>query len=123
MLKIFLCLFLISGVVYCNDPFVLQQAEQDSLLDKHNSIKDSWFSRDKGLHLAGTFMTTGFVILSSKRFIRVKAPKDKVMAVSVSFSLSLGKEIYDSGQSNNHFSYKDLTADVAGILIALLVFR
>ena len=53
----------------------------------------------------------------------LKKNKSKTIGVSITFSMALAKELYDNQQENNHFSYKDLTADLAGIILALLVFE
>jgi uncharacterized protein YfiM (DUF2279 family) len=39
----------------------------------------------------------------------------------LSFSLGLGKEIYDHRKPSNRFSYKDLTADIVGIVIGVII--
>jgi uncharacterized protein YfiM (DUF2279 family) len=89
----------------------------------NEEIKDSWFSRDKGQHLTGSFISTGLIMMSSNRFLNTDKGKSKTVAVSFTLSLGLGKEIFDSQQHNNHFSYKDLTADLLGICLAILVFK
>ena len=92
-------------------------------LEKKIEYKDEWFARDKGMHLAGSFISTGFVMTSGNRLLNIENQKSKIIGVSFTFSLALGKELYDSQQENNHFSYKDLTADILGIVLAIIVFK
>ena len=124
MLKILLLIVILTNIL-------LAGTESDKLLIKNSidsldqdiEIKDRWFGRDKGLHLAAGFITSGFITLSTRRFAGIDEKKSRYIALSVTFSLSLSKEIYDSRQSDNHFSFKDLTADLLGIAMAILVFR
>jgi|GEM_PF-402997 len=82
---------------------------------------DSWFSRDKGLHLAGSLMTTVAISKSLQRFGNKSSTKASYWGVGLTFSLGLGKEIYDHRKPSNRFSYKDLTADIVGIVIGVIL--
>jgi len=121
MKKFCLLLFLYAGILYSNNSAWLTAAPDS--VKQNVEIKDSWFSPDKGMHLAGSFIATGLVTLSSKRLYEIHKPDSRLIAVSFSLSLGVGKELYDSQQEKNHFSGKDLAADVLGILIAVLVFK
>ena len=122
MIKIWFLIFISSAFLWANDAFTRQKLLPDSSF-KPIEIKDEWIARDKGLHFAGSFISTGLIITSAKRFSDFTDHQSRVAGISITFSLGLGKELYDSRQSNNHFSYKDLTADIAGIIVALLVFK
>jgi len=122
MIKILFFIILFSNLLYSNNNFKRNLLLPDSMT--HNGeIKDMWLSRDKGLHLTGSFISTGLMIMSTNRFFDLNKQKSMKIGVSFTVSLSLGKEFYDSQQINNHFSYKDLTADVLGIILAVLVFK
>jgi putative lipoprotein len=82
---------------------------------------DSWFSRDKGLHLAGSLMTTVAISKSLQHFGNTSSARASYWGVGLSFSLGLGKEIYDHRKPSNRFSYKDLTADIVGIVIGVII--
>ena len=123
-LKILIIIALFSETLVAGNMFAKKKLMEDGdSLWQEIEIKDEWLGRDKGLHLAGSFISTGLMALSTNRFLNADMDKSKYMAVTITLSLSLSKEIYDSGQSDNHFSYKDLTADVLGIALAFLVFR
>ena len=119
---IFFVLFFNFSFLYPGTDSIAVNLSADSL-NEYNETQDGWFARDKGLHLAGSFISTGFFTMSSERFMDIKKSKSRVIGLSVSISLSLGKELYDSNQQNNHFCFKDLTADMLGIALALLVFK
>ncbi len=121
MIKILLFLIIFSDVLFSNN-FESSMLLPDTLGKKIEN-KDEWFSRDKGMHLAGSFISTGLVMMSGKRFLDFETQKSKIVGVSFTFSLALGKELYDSNQENNHFSYKDLTADILGIVLAVIIFK
>ena len=82
-----------------------------------------WFSYDKGYHFLGSFMITVAAGKSFQKFAGAGDRSSRIWAASLSFSVGLGKEIYDSLQPENHFSYKDLAADVAGIIAGLVVLN
>ncbi len=82
-----------------------------------------WFTYDKGYHFLGSFIITVAGGKSFQKFAGAGERSSKIWAASLSFSVGLGKEIYDSLQPENHFSYKDLTADVAGIIAGLVVLN
>ncbi len=101
-----------------------QQKPYDSGMDQTKSEQytyfmycaDGWFSQDKIYHFMSGFIVTASI--SGGLRIRLnRSRKDSVsMASSAIFSIGIIKEIYDSRQRNNHFCWKDLTADVIGIL-------
>ena len=121
MKKILLFLVLSTSLLFSNT-FKSAMLLSDTL-DSKIDINDEWFSKDKGMHLAGSFISTGFVMMSGNRWLNLNKQKSKIVGISFTFSLALGKEIYDSRQENNHFSYKDLTADMLGIVLAIIIFR
>jgi len=95
-------------------------------LDKTSVQKlqnDLWFNEDKARHLAASFIASGVGTLTLKHIYNFKKSKSVVIGVTFSFSLGLVKEVYDSRQENNHFSFKDLTADLVGSAIGYIVFK
>ena len=123
-LKILIIIVLFCETLVAGNTFSKKKLMEDGdSLWQEIEIKDEWLGRDKGLHLAGSFISMGLMTLSTQRFFNTHKIQSKNIAVTITFSLSLSKEIYDSAQTDNHFSYKDLTADVLGIALALLVFR
>ncbi len=99
----------------------------DSMKTKESSsysfTKDEWLAKDKGMHLVGSFITTGVTTLSLKRLAGYSDTKSVNLGITFSLGLGLSKELYDGQQEKNRFSYKDLTADLIGSVLAYLVFR
>lgn len=74
--------------------------------------EDTWFGRDKVLHFAfSMFLFTGSYAVQ-KDALSVKKPA--VYSAGFTFSLGLGKEIYDYSRPPNFFSWKDMLWNCAG---------
>lgn len=67
-----------------------------------SKCNDSWTSKDKALHFGVCF---------------VLAAINPIVAILA----AMGKELYDMEQPNNHFCWKDLVADIAGIVVGSAV--
>ncbi len=85
------------------------------------TVSDSWFSRDKAHH----FLTSAFLTTAGYYYCRNEQglPNNRSQQGAVSFSLSLGliKEIRDGMQKKNSFSWKDLTADILGTALGVIL--
>lgn len=119
---LFLTLFLVS--------FSFSQSQLTPVADTlaikvapYKSFNDPWIAKDKAQHFLGSFIATGVSTLSLQRFTDLNKEKSLHLGVSFSFTLGLGKELYDSTKKNNFFSYKDLIADLLGIGLAVVVFK
>ncbi|KAA3617178.1 MAG: DUF2279 domain-containing protein [Calditrichaeota bacterium] len=75
------------------------------------------------MHIIGSFISTGITRLALKRYAGFSDSKSVNIALSFSFSLGLAKEIHDSRQERNIFSYKDISANLLGSLLAYLVVK
>ncbi|MGD9489429.1 MAG: hypothetical protein AB7W47_15530 [Calditrichaceae bacterium] len=84
----------------------------------HKYPADHWFGRDKGLHFAGSLISTAAISNYLRRFSGTGKNKSNNIGMGLGFSVGLGKEIMDSRKQNGRFSYKDLIADLAGIICA-----
>ena len=82
---------------------------------------DSWFSADKGYHVMGGMISTALVGQISLRGFDNSLKKSKTIGASATFTLGLVKEIYDSKQPNNYFSWKDLAANGVGVIIGIIL--
>lgn len=109
-------------------------AGYDILINEHNlnlteTVKsdstnvDSWFSRDKGLHLVGSLIGTTLISNINRNTFNIKNYKNKTISAGVTLSIGCFKEIIDSTQKNNKFSWKDLMADFIGIAIGLVILE
>lgn len=96
------------------------RASKDSLTVNpllNEEIVDRWIAPDKGLHLLGSMMLTVAGSKTLQQNFGVKSQASKTWAMSFTFCLGVGKEVRDSTRPHNIFSWKDLTADIIGILI------
>jgi len=100
----------------------------DSLAEKTvkvriNSSMDSWIAVDKGKHFLANVMSTVFLFeVQQKNFLKSRK-SSKWIAVGFSLNLSVAKEIWDGKKPNNHFCWKDLMADIAGIVGGILIIN
>ncbi len=88
---------------------------------QQTKIVDNWFGVDKGRHLVASFILTGFSQLSLHRYFKQGKQQAQYGSIGFSISVGLGKELWDSTKKGNHFSCKDLTANLVGSLLAILI--
>jgi uncharacterized protein YfiM (DUF2279 family) len=93
------------------------------LLSDTNILKDQWFAADKGYHLIGSIISTAGISNSCMQFADIKKEKSIRIGAGFTFMLGLGKEFWDRNQKDNIFSWKDLSADVLGILIGITLLQ
>jgi len=114
-------LMIISGLIL----FVYLRANgyaSDQVVQQDSSIIiDSWFSPDKGQHLLGSMMATVLISKIGHTQLNMGTHNAQISAATISFSIGLGKELVDGKSLHNQFSWKDLTADIIGITIGLVL--
>ncbi len=84
---------------------------------------DNWFGRDKGLHFVSSMISTVAVGKTAQTFFGNSTQQSLKIGAGFAFALGLGKEVWDSTKKNNIFSYKDLTADILGILTGSILLN
>ncbi len=102
-------------------PFAINSSDTLQIVQK--TAHDSWVSRDKGLHLVGSMISTIAVSKISQTFYAKSHSESIKIGIGFTFGLGLGKELWDSTKKNNKFSYKDLTADIIGIIIGSAILN
>jgi uncharacterized protein YfiM (DUF2279 family) len=97
--------------------------ESDSS-QNHNipsQIKDSWTGWDKVGHLGfSAVLSSIFYQAYHQQFHNPHKPS-VCFSAGFTFSLGIGKEIYDSTRPQNKFSYKDLVFDILGITAGIII--
>jgi uncharacterized protein YfiM (DUF2279 family) len=95
----------------------------DIQLETREKISDPWFGLDKLKHLSSSFMMTTTGYYFQNRVVSVS--KEQALATSGIFtvSLGLGKECRDTRKPKGFFSYRDLIADIAGIVLAAVFIQ
>jgi uncharacterized protein YfiM (DUF2279 family) len=90
--------------------------------DTTTAPPDAWLGRDKVLHAAGSFLMTlsaQYVLTSKGELTDGEAFPLSAASVLV---LGVAKEVYDSRRRQHPlFSFRDLAADAAGVLLAAAV--
>lgn len=82
---------------------------------------DSWISIDKGQHLIGSFVGTILISKINNRHFDVNKTNSNNLGMGIMFSIGLSKEILDKQKPENMFSWKDMTANITGILLAIAI--
>jgi len=82
---------------------------------------DRWLAMDKLKHFSTSFYMTTTAFYGQNRIFNVSTEKAHVKAVGLTISLGMLKEIRDSRQKNNCFSWRDLAADILGSGAAILL--
>jgi len=83
---------------------------------------DDWLAPDKFDHFLGSAMLSCCGTLALK--VNHNNPDDAgYIAVSVTIGLGATKELYDMTSPSHHPSWKDLTVDIAGALLGMLVAK
>ncbi len=96
-------------------------AQSDSLWSKE--VPDRWVAPDKWQHFLGSLMGTVFLGKWAEENWRWSPERSRSWSVGVNLALGFSKELYDSRQPHNHFCWKDLTADLVGIALGVLLLR
>lgn len=84
---------------------------------------DCWFALDKGQHFTGSLIGTLLLSQANNRCFGINKSESKKIGVSIVFSIGVTKELLDSKKVNNIFSWKDLAANIAGILTAIAMLE
>ena len=92
---------------------------QDSCKTKIHSGK--FFAPDKARHFAGSFMLTVLSAKIAEHHFELSNRHSKQVGIVFSFSMGLGKELRDEVKKGNRFSWKDMAANVSGIIVGILV--
>ena len=84
--------------------------------------QDLWFSQDKFHHFTASFL--GTLCLSQVSMNMVVDDHDHASLAGSSIMVSVGivKEFSDKKQPNNHFCWKDLTANLLGAGFGMVLF-
>lgn len=82
---------------------------------------DRWMGKDKCKHFLLSGFWSGLGYLLSRRHFENTEETSLYLSGGIVFSLGVTKEIRDSFQPDNRFSYRDLVFDLAGMGCGLLV--
>jgi len=83
---------------------------------------DRWFAVDKFWHFSASFATVGAAYHLSANRIKLSSPWPTSLALGGTLTLGVTKELCDLAGPSRHFSWKDLTADAAGVCVGYFAF-
>jgi uncharacterized protein YfiM (DUF2279 family) len=81
---------------------------------------DRWIAPDKAAHVFAGFWTAGVGYAAASR-LDAEAPERRAAAVAAGLTAGVAKEAFDALVQRERFSWKDLVADAAGILLLVAV--
>ncbi|MCK4427022.1 MAG: hypothetical protein KAW16_00910 [candidate division Zixibacteria bacterium] len=96
--------------------FLNENGESDTL-----KISDRWLAWDKVEHFGVSAYLSAVSYKVYHDFYHNHKESSLYFSFSLTFSLGLGKEVYDQRRPNGKFSYKDLVADILGIGVGLWI--
>ncbi len=88
-----------------------------------SALSKEWFGKDKVMHFSQSTLLTYWNYGLYHNYFSVDKKRSKIMAVSVTFSLGIGKECSDKYIKKTFFSKYDLFYDVAGTLFGLVLIN
>ena len=83
---------------------------------------DRWLARDKVSHLALSAALVGFTYHLLRYEQQKTGASSRNLAAGISLGWGLVKETRDASRPGNHFCFKDLTADLLGAGLGILIF-
>lgn len=97
--------------------------QQDSVKIKKTKTEwvDKWWGKDKAGHFLVSAFLAGVCHNIYQNELQNKKDHSLYFSTGFTFSLGLGKEIYDQTRPQKRFSYKDLIYDLLGIGVGLLI--
>ena len=103
----------------------LKYNDNDSLKITNQEFKksDSWTGIDKGQHFAGSLIGTILLSQVNNRYLNIDKSNSRIIGAGVIISIGLTKELFDGKKDNNIFSWKDLLANVAGIIAGVAIME
>jgi uncharacterized protein YfiM (DUF2279 family) len=84
---------------------------------------DKWLGKDKFSHLISSTFIYCWHYEIFYNSCQMDREHSKVLSIGLTEFWGLAKEVYDSKQKNNHFSYKDLVFDTLGNVAASIICR
>jgi uncharacterized protein YfiM (DUF2279 family) len=91
--------------------------------EKADTLKlcDRWLAWDKVEHFGISAYLSAISYKIYHDFYHNRKEASLYFSSGLTFSLGLGKEVYDEKRPNGKFSYRDLVADVLGIGVGLWI--
>jgi uncharacterized protein YfiM (DUF2279 family) len=105
------------------DSLKIAEADSIKIINPKITISDSWFGIDKGQHFTGSLIGTILISQVNNRYFDINKSNSKTIGTGIVFSIGITKELFDSKKDKNIFSWKDLVANVAGIITGVVIME
>lgn len=76
---------------------------------------------DKAKHLVGSMIGTVLIYKISNVHLDIESSESKIISTGIMLSFGVGKEIWDKKRKSTGFSWADLLANGAGIILGLIL--
>jgi uncharacterized protein YfiM (DUF2279 family) len=120
----FIILLLEGHVIQAADFFQVVNDDTSCLFQYQALPKchhDNWTSEDKAVHVIACFISTTLINQLAIRSGDFSSGGGRYLSAGFVFTLGAVKEINDNGKRNNFFSWKDLSANILGITLAVIL--
>lgn len=122
-ITIFFTFIILIGNVKSQDSLKFVETDSSKYVNPKITLSESWFGLDKGQHFTGSLIGTIMLSQVNNRYFDINKSNSKMIGVGIVFSIGITKELFDSKKNNNIFSWKDLVANVAGIITGIAVME
>jgi len=122
-IAIIFTLILLLNNVKAQDSLKFVEPDSIKIVNPKITMSDSWFAIDKGQHFVGSLIGTILLSKVNNSYFDINKSKSNMIGGGIVFSIGLTKELLDSKKEKNIFSWKDLGANVAGIIAGILLME
>ena len=125
MMKNILVILFFSGLAVCKESSTLYKAnnEVEKFAEKKPEVKDDWIAIDKVQHFSYSLLISlgcQYVLVN-----KLKNTEKSSLPISSAFSFSTGllKELNDQKGKDGFFSFKDMVANLFGIMVGAIIIN
>ena len=87
------------------------------------AMHDKWFGEDKAHHFMVSAFLTGAGYYMARQEVGMSQDNANVAGIGVSLSFGIAKEVYDGVSGKGNVSLQDVVADVAGIVLGVVILN
>ena len=125
MIKNILVILYFSGLAVCKESSTLYKVnnEVENFAEKKPQVKDDWIAIDKVQHFSYSLLISlgcQYVLVN-----KLKNSEKSSLPISSAFSFSTGllKELNDQKGKDGFFSFKDMVANLFGIMVGAIIIN
>jgi len=125
MLKKFLVILFFANIVFSKDSFLFSNniVEVERSKNTNPEVKDDWIAIDKLQHFSYSLLISlgcQYVLVN-----KMNNTEESSLPISSVFSFSAGllKELNDQKGKDGFFSFKDMVANIVGIMVGAIIIN